>query len=191
MDIENLSTILEHQTEQEQSSCLGSKEPKISYVYSSDLKRAFETAQIIAAKCGTLEILTDPDLRERHLGDMQGLVYQEASKLRPEAYKAFSSNCTDVDIPEKVSTSFTTDVHLHCRESATNIKFCVLGFTDVTLGSMLIGADPSHVDDRCIRVTVHHCFFDGTRQRQPRLRFGKVHLYNNYTRNWGIYIVKS
>lgn len=45
------------------------------------------------------KVLTDPDLRERHLGDMQGLVYQEASKLRPEAYKAFSSNRTDVDIP--------------------------------------------------------------------------------------------
>lgn len=103
-----------------------SKEPKVSYVYSSDLKRAFETAQIIAARCGNLEVLinlisfftslqllldaievsqlcvqvlTDPHLRERHLGDMQGLVYQEASKLRPEAYKAFSSNRTDVDIP--------------------------------------------------------------------------------------------
>ncbi|XP_022573076.1 phosphoglycerate mutase-like protein 4, partial [Brassica napus] len=76
-----------------------SKEPKISYVYSSDLKRAFETAQIIAARCGNLEVLTDPHLRERHLGDMQGLVYQEASKIRPIAYKAFLSNRTDVDIP--------------------------------------------------------------------------------------------
>lgn len=55
--------------------------------------------------------------------------------------------------------------------------------------TMLIGADPSHVGDRCIRVTIHHCFFDGTRQRHPRVRFGKVHLYNNYTRNWGIYAV--
>lgn len=54
---------------------------------------------------------------------------------------------------------------------------------------MLIGADPTHVEDRCIRVTIHHCFFDGTRQRHPRVRFGKVHLYNNYTRNWGIYAV--
>lgn len=54
---------------------------------------------------------------------------------------------------------------------------------------MLIGADPSHIGDRCIRVTIHHCFFDGTRQRHPRVRFGKVHLYNNYTRNWGIYAV--
>lgn len=55
--------------------------------------------------------------------------------------------------------------------------------------TMLIGADPSHIGDRCIRVSIHHCFFDGTRQRHPRLRFGKVHLYNNYTRNWGIYAV--
>lgn len=55
--------------------------------------------------------------------------------------------------------------------------------------TMLIGADPTHTGDRCIRVTIHHCFFDGTRQRHPRLRFGKVHLYNNYTRNWGIYAI--
>ncbi|CBI33175.3 hypothetical protein VitviT2T_019152 [Vitis vinifera] len=55
--------------------------------------------------------------------------------------------------------------------------------------TMLIGADPSHIGDRCIRVTIHHCFFDGTRQRQPRVRFGKVHLYNNYTRNWSVYAV--
>ncbi|KAI8556510.1 hypothetical protein RHMOL_Rhmol05G0258800 [Rhododendron molle] len=49
--------------------------------------------------------------------------------------------------------------------------------------------DPSHIGDRCIRVTIHHCFFDGTRQRHPRVRFAKVHLYNNYTRDWGIYAV--
>jgi pectate lyase len=63
---------------------------------------------------------------------------------------------------------------------------CYFGQHDKT---MLIGADPTHIGDRCIRVTIHHCFFDGTRQRHPRVRFGKVHLYNNYTRNWGIYAV--
>ncbi|RXI02317.1 hypothetical protein DVH24_026847 [Malus domestica] len=40
--------------------------------------------------------------------------------------------------------------------------------------TILIGADPSHIDDRCIRVTIHHCFFDGTRQRYPRVRFAKI-----------------
>ncbi|KHN37314.1 Putative pectate lyase 21 [Glycine soja] len=66
----------------------------------------------------------------------------------------------------------------------------------VALGSMtrpcsldLTQLTHSHIGDRCIRVTIHHCFFDGTRQRQPCVRFGKVHLYNNYTRNWGIYAV--
>ncbi|WOL14068.1 pectate lyase 21 [Canna indica] len=71
--------------------------------------------------------------------------------------------------------------------------------TDITISSrcyfsehnktMLIGGSCSNIADRCIRVTIHHCFFDGTRQRHPRVRFGKVHLYNNYTRNWGIYAV--
>ncbi|CAA2962140.1 probable pectate lyase 4 [Olea europaea subsp. europaea] len=70
--------------------------------------------------------------------------------------------------------------------------------TDITISrchffnhdkTILIGADPSNTGDRCMRVTIHHCFFDGTRQRHPRVRFAKVHLYNNYTRNWGIYAV--
>lgn len=73
------------------------------------------------------------------------------------------------------------------RESTDiTISRCHFAMHDKT---MLIGADSSHVTDRCIRVTIHHCFFNGTRQRHPRVRFGKVHLYNNYTRNWGIYAV--
>lgn len=55
--------------------------------------------------------------------------------------------------------------------------------------TILMGGNSCNIADRCIRVTIHHCFFDGTRQRHPRVRFGKVHLYNNYTRNWGIYAV--
>ncbi|KAM5576474.1 phosphoglycerate mutase-like protein 4 [Rosa sericea] len=76
-----------------------SKDPKISLVYSSDLKRAYETAQIIAARCGGLNVVTDPDLRERHLGDLQGLVFREAAKLSSKAYQAFTSHRTCQDIP--------------------------------------------------------------------------------------------
>ncbi|CAN1775533.1 Probable pectate lyase 4 [Linum perenne] len=70
--------------------------------------------------------------------------------------------------------------------------------TDITISrchfsrhdkTILIGADASNITDRCMRITIHHCFFDGTRQRHPRVRYAKVHLYNNYTRNWGIYAV--
>ncbi|KAL3833363.1 hypothetical protein ACJIZ3_008099 [Penstemon smallii] len=76
-----------------------SKEPTISAVYSSDLKRAFETAEIIAKSCGVLEVTKDPDLRERHLGDLQGVVYREIAKIKPEAHRVFVSNRKDQEIP--------------------------------------------------------------------------------------------
>ncbi|KAK3222625.1 hypothetical protein Dsin_009650 [Dipteronia sinensis] len=76
-----------------------SKEFGISVVYSSDLKRALETAKTIANACGGLEVIEDPDLRERHLGDLQGLVIHEAAESNPKAYKAFSCQKADQDIP--------------------------------------------------------------------------------------------
>ncbi|KAG8384411.1 hypothetical protein BUALT_Bualt04G0115200 [Buddleja alternifolia] len=76
-----------------------SREPKISAVYSSDLKRAFDTAEIIAKGCGVLEVTKEPDLRERHLGDLQGVVFHEAAKTNPEAHRAFTSNREDQEIP--------------------------------------------------------------------------------------------
>lgn len=75
------------------------KEPPISAVYSSDLKRALETAQIIATTCGNLEVIKDPDLRERNLGDLQGLVYREAVITNPEASEALRSHRSDQTIP--------------------------------------------------------------------------------------------
>jgi pectate lyase len=52
---------------------------------------------------------------------------------------------------------------------------------------MLIGASPDDTGDVVIRVTLHHNFFNGTKERHPRLRFGKVDAYNNYLYHWGSY----
>ncbi|XP_030538796.1 phosphoglycerate mutase-like protein 4 isoform X3 [Rhodamnia argentea] len=76
-----------------------SREGKISAIYSSDLKRAFETANLIATACGGLEVIKDSDLRERNLGDLQGLQLRAAASVSPEAYKAFLSHKTDQEIP--------------------------------------------------------------------------------------------
>ncbi|XP_057501660.1 phosphoglycerate mutase-like protein 4 isoform X2 [Actinidia eriantha] len=76
-----------------------SREPKVSVVYSSDLKRAVDTAEAIARSCGGLQVIKDTDLRERHLGDLQGLVHHEAVKLCPKAYRALSSRRTNQEIP--------------------------------------------------------------------------------------------
>ncbi|XP_073226922.1 phosphoglycerate mutase-like protein 4 isoform X2 [Cicer arietinum] len=76
-----------------------SRGPKISGIYSSDLQRAFETAQIIASKCGELEVVKDLDLRERHKGDLQGLCHHEIAKTNPISYKALISNNEHEKIP--------------------------------------------------------------------------------------------
>jgi len=61
---------------------------------------------------------------------------------------------------------------------------------------LLIGHSDSATEDReLLRVTLHHNLFDGTGQRTPRVRFGKVHVYNNvyradrhtnYRSSWGV-----
>jgi broad specificity phosphatase PhoE len=55
----------------------------IQAVYASDLSRARETAEIIAGRLG-LEVITDPDLREKNWGSWEGLTSDERARVEFE-----------------------------------------------------------------------------------------------------------
>ena len=61
---------------------------EIDAVYASDLKRAWETAQIIVGKNG-LSIISEPRLRELKFGILEGLTFDEAQAQYPEMIAAW------------------------------------------------------------------------------------------------------
>jgi broad specificity phosphatase PhoE len=61
---------------------------KIDAIYASDLKRALETARIIAEK-NNLKVLPEPRLRELKFGVLEGLTFDEAQAKYPEMIDAW------------------------------------------------------------------------------------------------------
>jgi len=59
---------------------------EIDVLYSSDLARAWETAEIVAAKLG-LEVRLDPRLRERGFGSWEGLTTTEIEERFGDAHR--------------------------------------------------------------------------------------------------------
>jgi broad specificity phosphatase PhoE len=64
-------------------------------LYSSDLQRAYQTAQAIAQATG-LDIVQKFDLREIHFGAWQGLTVQQIRERDPDVYAARRANPYDV-----------------------------------------------------------------------------------------------
>lgn len=67
----------------------------IDAVYSSDLRRAHETAEIVAAARG-VDVVVDPDLRERDVGEWSGLTMPEIEERFPEELRRFREEGTSV-----------------------------------------------------------------------------------------------
>lgn len=64
---------------------------KIDALYSSDLKRAWQTAEHIAEKKG-LSIIADSAFREIYAGDWEGMNYNKISETYPEAFGIWHSS---------------------------------------------------------------------------------------------------
>lgn len=64
-------------------------------VVASDLRRARQTAEILAEALGGGPVVTEPALREIDLGRWSGLTHQEIEALDPEEYAAWRSGRLD------------------------------------------------------------------------------------------------
>ncbi len=63
----------------------------IAAVVTSDLARARETGEIVAAALGLGAPAIDPDLRERRFGEFEGLTRDECAERHPEAWRAWQA----------------------------------------------------------------------------------------------------
>ena len=86
---------------------------KVHAVYSSDLKRALETAACIAAAKG-LEVQPRAALRELSFGDWEGLTYEQITERWPEALHDFFARPDLLDIPHGESFQILQKRALAC-----------------------------------------------------------------------------
>jgi probable phosphoglycerate mutase len=61
---------------------------RIAVVYTSDLVRAHETAEIVAARLG-VDVVARSELREIDVGDWEGLTWPEIEERHPEGARAW------------------------------------------------------------------------------------------------------
>ncbi len=71
---------------------------KIDAIYSSDLKRALVTAEVISSG-RKVDIVTCPELREMNYGNAEGLPFQEISRLYPEVAELIANFSLQLKFP--------------------------------------------------------------------------------------------
>lgn len=84
-------------------------EEKLDALYASPLARARTTAEIIGKRIGFAPII-DERLKERGLGDVEGLTGEEFQSLYPELYRGWKTSLEHVPVPNEESM-----IKLHAR----------------------------------------------------------------------------
>lgn len=97
------------------ASCLQKKNVSPAALYSSDLQRAQQTAQPIS-KLFSLNIITTPDLRERHLGALQGLTKQELHDLHGQYWEDTFDTIPGGETKTELLKRFTNQINLIAKD---------------------------------------------------------------------------
>jgi broad specificity phosphatase PhoE len=80
----------------------------ITAVYTSTLTRAYQTANIVALRCG-VPLILDQRLRERDVGVLQGLTWPEVEAHHPTLAHTIRQNWTVPALPEGETTFELTE----------------------------------------------------------------------------------
>ena len=126
---------------------LGQEE--VDFIYSSPLKRAVETARVIAGH-RKLEINPVENLNDFHFGDWQGLSRSEVVEKYPDLYRDWLDTPEQVKIPGGESLEdvrgravpFVEDAIMRCGEG--RIVFVSHRVVNKVLVCSLLGLDMSH-----------------------------------------------
>ncbi len=81
---------------------------KIDAVYSSDLRRALVTAEVLSSE-HKVDIVTCPELREINYGDIEGLTFEEIRRLYPEVAELFGDRSLELKFPDGESVDDLTE----------------------------------------------------------------------------------
>lgn len=107
------------------------KDEKIDIIYSSPLKRAFQTAEIIS---NNVKIRIDCQLKEMHFGEWEGLTHEEIRKMssqydlfwtKPHLYLASSGDSFDV-FKERVIGSLRNIIHHNKNKNVLIVAHAVV-----------------------------------------------------------------
>jgi probable phosphoglycerate mutase len=88
---------------------------RFSALYSSDLGRAYQTAEIIAAATGH-QVALDARLRERNLGIFQGLTSDEIKAVHAQEYELYHARDPDHVLPGGESLRQQVERNFRCFE---------------------------------------------------------------------------
>lgn len=121
----------------------------IDYIYSSDLGRAIQTANIVGEKLG-IDVTTTPDLREMGFGEWEGLLIDQIKNDYADIYKTWRNEPHNVDIPGGETLHLIkerTDKFISELNSKYDNKHIVLVTHSVTARVMLLSFLGSGVEN--------------------------------------------
>lgn len=178
---------------------LASKEPKIIIVYGKinkpenekDLTLIVESNKTVYGAYdgaylinfglyvkGSNVIIKNLDICNGGLGDEEGY---DGIQLGSGAHHIWIDHCTiheckDGAIDPSKQNKFVTISYCHFYKQDKTILICGNDNDALAIQNM----KQKDIRDRYYTVTIHHCYFEATYERHPRVRFGNVHVFNNY-----------